>query len=175
MEINGIVQVISSVYFVPGLRNNLLSVGQLQQKGLKIVIEDNECRVWHKLQRRMIMHSKMSVNRMFVISATVKEPRECLEVNQVHNTDEAPEETWHKRFGHLSLTCLATLAEKDMVAGLPTITNTGAVCEVCMKGKQIRSNIPKHSEWRSKKNLELVHEISVDLSRQSQKVGRGTS
>lgn len=45
LEIDGIVQIISSVYFVPGLRNNLLSVGQLQQKGLKIVIEENECKV----------------------------------------------------------------------------------------------------------------------------------
>jgi len=157
LEIDGIVQVISSVYFVPGLRNNLLSMGQLQQKGLKIVIEDNECRVWHKQQKRMIMHSKMSVNRMFVILATVMEPKECLEMNQVCSKDEAPEETWHKRFGHLGLTSLATLAEKDMVAGLPAITNTGAVCEVCMKGKQNRANIPKRSEWRSKKNLELVH------------------
>lgn len=42
MEVNGITQVLTSVYFVLGLRNNLLSVGQLQQKGLRIVIEDDE-------------------------------------------------------------------------------------------------------------------------------------
>lgn len=43
VEINGITQVISSVSYVPGLKNNLLSVGQLQQKGLRITIEDDVC------------------------------------------------------------------------------------------------------------------------------------
>lgn len=48
LEINGIIQVISSVYFVPGLKNNMLSVGQLQQKGLMIIIEDDICEIWQK-------------------------------------------------------------------------------------------------------------------------------
>lgn len=67
MEIIRTTQVISSLYFVLGLRNNLLTVGQLQQMGLKIVIEDYECRIWHKEQKRVIMQSKMFINRMFVI------------------------------------------------------------------------------------------------------------
>lgn len=45
LEINDTVQVISSVYYVPGLKNNLMSVGQLLLKGLKIVIEEHECEV----------------------------------------------------------------------------------------------------------------------------------
>lgn len=60
IEIDGCVQVITSVYFVPGLKNNLMSVGQLQEKGLKIVIEEGTCEVWHKQQRRLIMRSLMS-------------------------------------------------------------------------------------------------------------------
>lgn len=35
LKINGLNQVIMSVYYVPGMKNNLLSVGQLQQKGLE--------------------------------------------------------------------------------------------------------------------------------------------
>lgn len=42
--------------------------------------------------------------------------------------------------------------------GLPKIqTADGTVCEVCMKGKQIRENIPKKSVWRASRGLELVH------------------
>lgn len=52
LEINNTMQVISSVYYVPRLKNNLMSVGQLQQKRLRIVIEENECEVWHKQQKR---------------------------------------------------------------------------------------------------------------------------
>lgn len=107
---------------------------------MKIVIEDDECNIWHMQQKRVIMQSKMSRNRMFVIPAIIKGPKEeALEVN--HIRDEANEEIWHKRFGHLSLSSLAT--DKDMVVGLPKITPKVEVCEICMKGKQVRTNIPK--------------------------------
>ena len=33
MQVNGIVQVISNVYYIPELKNNLLSIGQLQEEG----------------------------------------------------------------------------------------------------------------------------------------------
>lgn len=155
LKINGIIQMISSVYFIPGLKKNLLSVGQLQQKGLKITIEDDVCEVWHKQQQRMIMQSVMSINRMFVILAKVRQPTGQMEVNQT--VSESEEDIWHKRFGHISHSSLATLAGKEMVEGLPKIRIDGAVCEICMKGKQNRENIPKKSTWRSSRGLELVH------------------
>lgn len=157
LEINGTTQVITAVYFVPGLKNNLLSVGQLQQKGLRIIFEGDTCEIWHKQQRRLIMHSLMTTNRMFVVTAIVREPKEAMEANQVQNTMETMEETWHKRFGHLNHNSLLTLAEKAMVEGLPKINTNGTVCEVCMKGKQIREKIPKKSLWRATQRLELVH------------------
>lgn len=157
LEINGITQVISSVYFVPGLRNNLLSVGQLQQKGLRIIIEDDMCEIWHNQQRRLIMHSTMSTNKMFVVLATVRGPKGELEANLMQNTVEKEEEIWHKRFGHLNHSSLVTLAEKEMVVGLPKISIEGVVCEICMKGKQNRATILKQSTWRASRGLELVH------------------
>lgn len=38
LEIGGIKQVISKVYFIPELKNNLLSMGQCQEKGIDILI-----------------------------------------------------------------------------------------------------------------------------------------
>ena len=73
LKINGLIQVISSVYYVHGLKNNLLSMGQLQQKGLRITIENDACEIWHKEQQRVIMYSYMSTNRMFVVLAVVVE------------------------------------------------------------------------------------------------------
>lgn len=157
LEIDGLVQVITSVYFVPGLKNNLMSVGQLQEKGLKIVIEDNRCEVWHKQQRRMIMSSTMSRNRMFVILAKIREPKGETEAYNLQSSVEDTGEVWHCRFGHLNQTSLMTLADKEMVKGLPKIKLTKAVCEICMKGKQVRTNIPKQSVWKASRVLELVH------------------
>lgn len=96
----------------------------------------------------MIIQSKMSHNRIFVIPAIIRGLKEeDLEVNQIR--DETNEEIWHKRFGHLSLSSLVTLGDKDMVVGLPKITQKGEVCEICLKEKQVRANITKA--------LELVH------------------
>ncbi|XP_070672030.1 uncharacterized protein [Malus domestica] len=39
MEMNGIVHVITEVFFVPELKNNLLSIGQFQEKGLAVVMQ----------------------------------------------------------------------------------------------------------------------------------------
>lgn len=89
--------------------------------------------------------------------AVVRGAKKDMEMNQLMVSVPSMEETWHKRFGHLNQKGLATLAEKEMVKGLPKITKHGVVCEICMKGKQIRSNIPRQSEWRSSRVLELVH------------------
>jgi hypothetical protein len=47
LQVNGISQVITAVYYIPELKNNLLSIGQLQQKELTIVFKKNACRVYH--------------------------------------------------------------------------------------------------------------------------------
>jgi hypothetical protein len=38
MEIDGIMHVITEVFYVPDLKNNLLSIGQLQEKGLAVLM-----------------------------------------------------------------------------------------------------------------------------------------
>ena len=120
LEINGIITVITSVYYIPGLKNNLFSVGQLQEKGLQIIIEDGVCEIWSKQQKRLIIYSNMSKNRMFMVKACVKKAKEeetkCLQVT------EKSDQLWHKRFGHLNTRSLRSLAEKNMVRGLPTLT-----------------------------------------------------
>ena len=49
------------MYYVPGLKNNLLSVGQLQEKGLTILIKEEKCKVYHP-ERGQIMEVKMKEN-----------------------------------------------------------------------------------------------------------------
>jgi hypothetical protein len=44
-----------------------------------------------------------------------------------------------------------------MVKGLPKLDESKQVCADCLMGKQHRDSIPKASNWRSSKRLELVH------------------
>lgn len=61
LKIGGITQVVTDVYYVPDLKNNLLSIGQLQEKGFKVVFEDNKCEVFHK-EKGLIISSIMTRN-----------------------------------------------------------------------------------------------------------------
>ena len=42
--VNDIVQVITNVYYIPELKNNLLSIGKLQEKGLTVLIQNGTYR-----------------------------------------------------------------------------------------------------------------------------------
>jgi hypothetical protein len=150
LHIGGIVQVISNVYYLPGLKNNLLSIGQLQQKDLTIVFKNDLCKVFHQ-DRGLIMATRMTANRMYVISATVVMPM-CFKTESQDTSH-----LWHCRYGHLSFKGLSTLVKKDMVKGLPKLCESKDNCADCMIGKQHRESIPSQANWRATKKLELVH------------------
>ncbi|KAI5427684.1 hypothetical protein KIW84_032916 [Lathyrus oleraceus] len=91
LKINGLVQVIKDVYYVPDLSNTLLSIGQLQERKLKIVIEDNTCRIYHP-SKGVIMDTKMSANRMFAILGRTADAESCF---QAITSEDA--HRWHCR------------------------------------------------------------------------------
>lgn len=70
LQVNGEIQVISSVYYIPDLKNNLLSIGQIQEKGMTIVIKNGACTLYHPKFGR-VMQCKMASNQMFMITASV--------------------------------------------------------------------------------------------------------
>lgn len=67
VKIGGINQVLSDVYYIPDLKNNFLSIGKLQEKGLAILFRNGECKVFHPT-RGVIMQSKMSKNIMLCLT-----------------------------------------------------------------------------------------------------------
>lgn len=118
VKINGFTQVISDVYFVPELKNNLLSLGQLQEKGLSILIQQGSCKIFHP-EKSLIMHSKMKGNRMFYVTALAASKESmCVQTNTSFDQET---HLWHCRFGHLSYKGLNTLASKEMVTRLPSL------------------------------------------------------
>lgn len=158
IKLQGVCYVLSDVYYVPDLRNNLLSVGQLQEKGLDVLFKggtQKKCCIFHPTKGK-IAESIMSANRMYVLITETHTNAEgegqCL---QTDNSEQA--EMWHHRYGHLSYTGLLTLHNKNMVIGLPRVEQVEKACEVCLKGKQHRVPFPKKSTWRATEKLELIH------------------
>lgn len=152
LQVNGVVQIITEVFYVPELKNNLLSIGQLQEKGLTILFQYGKCKVFHP-ERGLIMNSKMSSNRMFILHA-ISQPIASTCFNTI---TEDMVQLWHCRYGHLSFKGLKTLQQKKMVDGLPHVKSPSRLCKDCLVGKQQRDSFPKKSTWRASQILQLVH------------------
>jgi transposase InsO family protein len=150
LQLNGLTQVITAVYYIPDLKNNLLSIGQLQQRDLTIVFKRNWCRVYHQ-DRGLIMSSQMATNKLYPIIAEAKPA--CLQTECEEDTTYL----WHCRYGHLNYKSLQNLQQKNMVRGLPKIEESNHVCADCLIGKQHRDSIPKSTNWKSSRILELIH------------------
>ncbi|KAJ8628560.1 hypothetical protein MRB53_021883 [Persea americana] len=152
LQVNGVVQIITGVFYVPELKNNLLSIGQFQQKGLTIVFQHGKCKIFHP-ERGLIMGSGMSSNRMFAVLA-VSQPGQhaCF-----YTVTEDQTHLWHCRYGHLNFQGLRTLHQKQMVKGLPQLKTPSKVCKDCLVGKQHGNSFPKVSTWRASQILQLIH------------------
>jgi len=157
--INGIKHVVNDVYYVPELKNNLLSIGQLQERGLAILIKNGICKIYHP-EKGLIIQTQMSANRMFILLAQTQAPVHAQTQNHencLHTSSQNPSYLWHRRFGHLSYKGLRTLQWRHMVHGLPTFSAPTITCTDCLNGKQHREVMPKHSIWRANQKLELIH------------------
>ena len=98
-------RLIHDVYYVPKLKSNILSLGQLLEKGYEVNMKN--CYLWLRDQSgNLIAKVYMSKNRMFLLNLkTIKV--KCLKVDV---RDEAW--CWHMRFGHLNFGVLKLLGDK---------------------------------------------------------------
>ena len=151
-EVDGAVHLVTNVYYVPELKANLMSIGQIQEKGAKILLEDGSFKIYHPT-KGCIIQVPMSANRLYMVKAN-KLPQEsaCFKT-----TSEDKTHLWHCRYGHLSYKGLMTLQRENLVSGLPNMTTPNKMCKECLTGKQHREAFPKKSSWRASQKLQLVH------------------
>lgn len=144
LHVNGITQVITNVYYVPELKNNLISIRQLSEKGVAVLIQNGECQCYHP-RKGQILQAKMLANRMFAFLATMmpKAPT-CFKTASEDETH-----LWHCRYDHLNFKGLRTLHYKKIVRGLPEMTAPRKLCKESIVGKQHRESISKKSLWRA--------------------------
>ena len=105
--LNGVNFVFPKVYYVPELNNNLLNIGQLQEKGLAILIKERMCKIFDP-EKGFIIQTNTSANRMFFLlpqsqTSSQEQSNQCLPTK----TQNLPH-LWHTRYGHLSYKGLRT-------------------------------------------------------------------
>ena len=68
------------------------------------------------------------------------------------------EDKWHRRFGHLGMRSLQTLAKGKLVTGFDyDYSKEISFCQACVEGKLHKSQFPATGGKRAKQPLELVH------------------
>jgi hypothetical protein len=143
-------RLLTGVYYIPALRNSIISLGQLDESGSHVEIKDGVIRIWDR-HHRFLAKVTRGTNRLYVLNVQVAQPL-CL---AAHWADEAWQ--WHEHFGHLHFEALKRLSAKGMVRGLPSLDHVEQFCDVCVLTKQRRLPFPQQSSFRAKERLELVH------------------
>ncbi|GAB2283017.1 hypothetical protein Dimus_039573 [Dionaea muscipula] len=143
-------QFISNVYYVPDMKTNILSLGQLVEKGYNVVMKDRVL-ILRNEENKLIAHVKMTKNRLFVMNIRHDVAR-CLNACMKDDCW-----LWHLRLGHLNFGALNFLSRRKLVKGMPHIDSPNQFCEGCVIGKQPRKSFPKESILRSRKILQLIH------------------
>ena len=108
VEITGEHRLLTGVYYIPALRNSIISLGQLDENGSRVVVEDGVMRIWDR-RRRLLAKVSRSANRLYVLNVQVAQPL-CLAARR---DDEAWQ--WHKHFWHLHFEALKRLSAMEMV------------------------------------------------------------
>ena len=151
------------MYYVPGLKCNILSVGQLINKGYNVIFKDDVCTIKDiPPSKKIIAEIQMTSNRMFPLKLNTDlkgKGKNVAAVTQEAFQKEEKDENWlwHLRFGHLNFGGLNLLHRKGMVRGLPLIEKPDSLCEGCILGKQHREKFPLGKSIRAKAPLEIVH------------------
>ncbi|XP_073355479.1 uncharacterized protein [Aegilops tauschii subsp. strangulata] len=104
---NGGHKVLTDVYYIPKLKSSIICLGQLEERGCKIVLEDGY--LWgYDRQRMLIMKVQRSPNRLYVLNLDRVDPV-CL----LSSMDDSAWK-WHARYGHLNFQALRQLGQKEM-------------------------------------------------------------
>ena len=175
LYLDGLKHIIAEVFYVPELKNHLLSIGQLQERGLAILIRSNQLKIYHP-SKGLIIQTSMTANRMFVLISKAQEIEMQAEKEiclQATTSDLA--NLWHRRYGHLGFKGLKTLQHREMVRDLPAFQESSIICIVCLKGSNTENLFPKEAIGEHHKGLHSSMLIYVDQSPQIPTAIKGTS
>ena len=135
---------LQGVRHVPGLRRNLISVGQLDGEGYCTTFSGHE---WKITKGALIIARGKKTGTLYVTSNLEN-------IVTVADAD-GKSNLWHQRLGHMSEKGMKTLLSKGK---LPDLKNVDVgLCEDFIFGKQKKVGFTKISKTPKAERLELVH------------------
>jgi hypothetical protein len=66
-------RLLTGVYYIPTLRNSIISLGQLDESGSHVEIKDGVMMIWDH-HRRLLVKVTRGTNRLYILNVQVAQP-----------------------------------------------------------------------------------------------------
>lgn len=147
---NGDSRRMTEVYFIPGLKSNIISLGQATEAVCDIRLR-GEILTMHDQHGRLLVTARRSKNRLYKVCMGNKDAP-CLYLTSGNDSSK-----WHARLGHVNYETTRSMIAKETVFGIQSVSIEREVSSSCLLGKQARQAFPKATAHRANKTLELLH------------------
>lgn len=141
---------LKNVLLVSDLRQNLISVSKITDKGHEVHFRKNEA-VIVKNNGEEWLRAKRYGNLYYINI-------EQYQTNKIDSENYSDIDLWHYRMGHLNEHDLKNMSIKDKVHGMNIKENDKlSKCEICITEKQVANSYKSANEKRTNHLLEIVH------------------
>nr|GEX48724.1 retrovirus-related Pol polyprotein from transposon TNT 1-94 [Tanacetum cinerariifolium] len=149
---------ISWVYYVEGLRHNLLSVGQFCDLDLEVAFRQHTCFIRNLDEVDMLTGSQG--NNLYTLS--LQDMMTSSPICLLSKASKTKSLLWHRRLSHLNFGAINHLARHGLVRGVPKLKfEKDHLCSAYAMGKSTKKTHKPKSEDINQEKLYLLH---MDLS-----------
>jgi len=125
---------IHDVLHVEGLKHNLLSIGQLCDRGYQVTFRTNSCEIRLPNSKDVLLIGKRS-NNIYLLDISSHSSIGCLLSKHEESW------LWHRRFAHIHMNHLNKLVSNEPVYGLPKLKFEKNMCVKHVKGGSKLENL----------------------------------
>lgn len=143
-------KVLNNAYYIPGLRSNIISLGQATEAGCEVSMKGDTLILFDRLGELMIKTTRAK-NRLYKVTLQADQVQ-CLQIKSSSDSSK-----WHARLGHINYETLKLMVRRELVEGISDITTSKETCVSCLLGKQTRKPFPQATLYRASHPLDLIH------------------
>ena len=149
----------TDVFYVPGVKTNLLSVGTLADLGQNNVFTSKIYLIFDESFQKILLQAHCDPwSMLYKLAATTCSPSSS--TPSVQHSPQFSVETinlWHWGLAHVNRQSLYHLIYKNLVNGVPKIPYLKQHCDGCTLGKSHRQSFAKMRTTFTDTPLQLVH------------------
>lgn len=143
-------KVLHNVYYIPGLKSNIISLGQATEAGCEVRMKEDSLIIYDR-QGQLLVKTTKARNRLYKVILDIDDTK-CLQL-----TTSTESSKWHARLGHVNVDTMKMMIKDELVSGIPNFAVEKEICASCLVGKQTRKSFPQATAYRAAQRLELIH------------------